>query len=140
MPTGQLDGKGRMTYSRRQRSTGTADESRALQMAISFERAAVMAGERRWIEGAARQFLGELQAITGSQVALIEPAGAFLKRWLASRKSALAPGSFDRYAGQIDDFLTYLGPASTAPLSSLSALTLARFRDAEHAAGKSAGR
>lgn len=137
LPTGRLGANGRPIMRRVQRSTGTADKSRALQMAITFERAAIAASEKRWNEQAAQRFVAELSALASVQVAHVEPIDAFLRRWLAGRKSGLSAGSVARYDGVIGDFVEWLGDRAGAPLSDVTPAVVARFRDAETAAGKS---
>jgi integrase len=120
-----------------QRSTGTDDRSRALQLALSYERAAVLASERRFTEQAARAFLAELQAIGAGPVAGGEPVGEFLRRWLAGRAPQLAPHSRERYRLAVDQFLAHLGPRAGAPLGDITPREVAGFRDTATAAGKS---
>ena len=134
MPTGKLDARGLPVFRRVQRSTGTADKERAQQMAISFERAAVAAAEKRWTENAGRKFLAELNALTGVSVAEVEPAGDFLRRWLRGHERNLGPASRKKYADTIRDFLKFVGEGG--PLADITAKRVAEWRDAESAAGK----
>lgn len=137
LPTGKLDARGRPIFRRVQRSTGTADESRALQLAISYERAAQLAGEQRFTERAAHAFLAEVRAVTAAPAAGSEAIDAFLRRWFAGRKRALAPASRDRYQLAIDQLTAHLGPRAQAPLGDVTPREVADFRDAQTRAGKS---
>jgi integrase len=137
MPTGRVDRNGNAEYRRVQRSTGTADETRARQLAISYERAAVLAGEKRWTENSARRFLAEINAIAGLQVAEVEPTDQFLARWLKSRKRTVEHRSWQNYEDVVDDFTEWLGSRKSAPLVDVTSNVMAEFRDAELAAGKS---
>lgn len=136
LPTGKTDEKGDPIYRRVQRSAGTTDKQRALQMAISFERAAVAAAEKRWTENAGRKFLAELNALTGVSVAEVENAADFLRRWLKGRKRMLGDRSYDLYSGAIEAFIAMIGERST--LSDVTPKRVAEFRDAETASGKGA--
>lgn len=138
MPTGQVDARGRAVFRRMQRSTGLIDRTRAYQLAISYERAALLAGERRWNEQAARQFLQEISTVAGVQVAEVEPTEAFILRWLAGKKHTVADRSHLNFRGITADFLEYLGSRKTAPLLEVTSRVVAAFRDAELAAGKAA--
>ena len=136
MPTGRVDRNGNAEYRRVQRSTGTADETRARQLAISYERAAVLAGEKRWTENSARRFLSEINAISGVPVAEVEPADQFLARWLKSRKKTVSQRSWQNYADVVDDFTSWLGSRKSSPLVDITPNVMADWRDAELAAGK----
>lgn len=134
LPTGKNDAEGNPIFRRVQRSTGTSDKARALQIAISFERAAVAAAEKRWTENAGRKFLAELHALTGVAVAEVEPAGDFLRRWLRSHERGLGPASRTKYADTIRDFMSFIGEGN--PLADITSKRVADFRDAESASGK----
>lgn len=64
MPTGERDACGRPVFRRVERTTGVIDRSRALQIALSYERAATAVAEKRWSEDAARQFLTEISVLS----------------------------------------------------------------------------
>lgn len=136
IPTGKNDGRGLPIFRRVQRSTGTGDKDRAQQMAISFERAAVAAAEKRWSENAGRRLLAELNALTGISVAEVENAAAFLRQWMQGRKRMLGDRSFALYSGAIESFIKLIGERAT--LSDVTAKRVAEFRDAEAASGKGA--
>lgn len=138
MPTGQVDGKGRPVFRKVQRSTGTDDKMKALQIAISYERAAIAAGEKRWSESAARRFLSEIEAIVGVSTGATIKADDYLRGWLRGREKSLKPASFVRYSGIVGEFLAFLGPRAGGPLGEITGARVVEFRDAETKAGKSA--
>lgn len=133
LPTGRLKANGKPIFRRVQRSTGTSDESRATQMAISFERAAVMAAEKRWSDQAARRFLAELNAVSDVRVSEVEPTDAFLRRWLNGRAKNK---TWENYRDIIDDFLAFLGDRRGAPVVDVTPRVMLDFRTAELAKGK----
>ncbi len=136
VPTGQVDGKGRPIFKRVQRSTGQTDRGRALQLAISFERAAVLVAEKRWIEQSAHRFLVEVNALSGMAVAQVQQTEAFISSWLKAKQRTAAPKSWLNINSVVQDFLEWLGPRRTAPLLDITSRQVAEFRDAELAAGK----
>ena len=138
IPTGQADAKGRPIFRRVQRSTGTDDKAKALQIAISYERAAIAAAEKRWGEASARRFLAEIEAIVGVSTGATVKADDYLRRWLKGRERSLKPASFVRYGGIVDDFLAFLGEAAGGQLGEITGDVMVKFRDAEVVAGKSA--
>ncbi|MDX2187819.1 MAG: site-specific integrase [Opitutaceae bacterium] len=138
VPTGKLDSSGRAVFKPKQRSTRTTDKSKALQLAISYERAAVNAATRNWSENSGRRFLAELQAITGIEVGQIEPIDTFLTRWVKTRQQGLARSSFERYEGVVVGFLDFLKHRRSAPLADISSRLMIDYRDAQLELGKSA--
>jgi integrase len=138
MPTGGIDDKGKPVFRRVQRSTGTDDKTKALQLAISYERAAIAAAEKRWGENSARRFLAEVEAIVGVSTGATVQADDYLRRWLGGRERSLKPASFARYAGIVDEFLSFLGPRARGQLGEITGARVVEFRDAQTAAGKSA--
>lgn len=137
MPSGRLDAKGREVFRRVQRSTGTSDQSRALQLALSYERVAVLAAERRFTERAAKNFLAEVRALTQVEANEVEATETYLWRWYKGRASGLAAHTRERYQVALRQFLAHLGAQAKAPLSEVTARRVAEWRDAESAAGKS---
>ena len=137
IPTGKPDSNGNPLFRRVQRSTGLTDRTRAQQLAISYERAAVLAAEKRWTTQSGRRFLAELSAITGVHVAEVEPIDAFLARWLEGQRRHVEKKTCENYRDICDDFLEFLGARRGAPLVDVSPKVLVDFRDAELAKGKS---
>jgi integrase len=136
VPTGQVDARGRVVFQRVQRSTGMSDRTRAQQLAISYERAALFAAEKHWTEQSARKFLQEVNGLAGVQVAEVEPTEVFVRRWLQGKKRTVADKSWKNFSGIVDDFLGHLGSRKTAPLIEVTPRVVAAFRDAELASGK----
>jgi integrase len=138
IPTGKVDAHGQPMYRRVQRSTGLTDESRALQLAHSFERAATLAAEKQWTSQSGRRFLAELKAITGVQVAEVEPVNQFLTRWIEGRRRHVDKKTWANYHDIVTDFLAFLGTErSAAPLVDITPRVMIDFRDDETRRGKS---
>lgn len=138
IPTGAVDARtGAPVFRRVQRTTGTTDRARALQLAMSYERLACLAAEQKLTQRAARAFLAEVAALTSTSLLEVEAAGAFLHRWLQSRRASLSAKSAANYAIVLDQFIAHLGPRADGPLGDVTAHVLAAFRDAQTAAGKS---
>jgi integrase len=138
LPTGQKRPDGTPIYRRVQRTTGTADRSKALQIALSLEQASVLAAEGKWQDKSAGRFLAELSALTGTTMASREPLNAFLTRWLQMRVASLKPDSVIRYDGILTAFLGHMGALAGCAISEVTPAQVAAFRDAQAAAGISA--
>jgi len=136
IPTTAITAAGCIVFRRVQHSTGLVDRDRALQMAISLERAAIQAGEKRWTERSAQQLLREISAISGTTVAQIQETEEFLANWLGGRKRHVAESTFLNYQTILRDFLDYLGTRRKGSLADVTSQVIAGFRDAETATGK----
>lgn len=138
IPTTKLNSKGKPVFLRRQRSTGTPDESKAEQLAISYERAAGLVALKQWTEHSAHNFLREIQAISGVRVAQIEQVKPFFENWLEKRKRLTAESTQLNERSIVDDFYAFLGEERTAgPLINITPHLVAGFRDDELKRGKS---
>ena len=113
------------------------DKSRAIYDILKRAGDAAVRGELN--EAAARVFLSDLlKASTGKGLNHYTVREWFGK-WLGDKKKANAAGTFIRYQGVINQFLTFLAPErADGSLLALTADDITEFRDAEHASGKSA--
>lgn len=136
VPTGKLDRKGMPVFRRQQISSGTTDKAKALQLAITYERAAVAAAEKRWSEIQAQRFLKAIEAVVDVRAGDTEPTEPFLRRWLNGRKKSLSPSGWQKYADAINAFVRYLDTRAGAPIADVTPRVVADFRDAETAKGK----
>ena len=136
MPTGHFGPGGRPLFKRVQRTTGLTDKDRALQLAISYERAAREVAEKRSVEKTARRFLAELQVIAGFEITQMEQTESFLKRWLEGKRKHVANKTWLNFSGIVKDFLDWLGAKKMNPLVEITPRVVADFRDAEVARGK----
>jgi integrase len=137
MPTGKVNARGRPLFKRLQRSTGTTDKDKALQIAISHERVSKLVGEKSWNEYSAQRFLSEISAISGISVGQVKQTESFFRSWLKAKERTAAAKTWSNYTGIIDGFLKWLGPRSIGPLIGVGPQVMAEFRDAEMARGKS---
>jgi integrase len=137
IPTGKFNTKGEPIFRRVQRSTGTTDETRAEQLATSYERAAILAAEKRWTDQSARRFLAEINALAGVHVAEVEPVDLFLQRWLTGQQRHVEAKTWANYRDIFDCFLEFLGTRRGIPVVDITPRVMIDFRDAELAKGKS---
>ncbi len=75
-------------------------------------------------------------AISGIEIAQVEPTERFLQRWLESKKRAVSAKSWLNFSGIVSDFLEWLGARRTEPMVEITPRVVADFRDAEVARGK----
>jgi len=138
IPTTKINSKGKPIFLRRQRSTGTTDESKAKQLAISYERAAELVTLKQWTEHSGHNFLREIQVISGVRVTQIDLVKSFFDNWLEKRKRLTAESTQDNESSIINDFYAFLGNERTeGPLINITPHLVAGFRDDELKRGKS---
>lgn len=116
----------RMPDGRRvQRSTKTKDKSKAIQIALGWERAAQIHACK---DQAARVLSDIVKAVGGAE---FEQATvhAFAARWVEAKKLETSQATADRYASVCKRFVATL--PETTLLRDLTSSMLARYRDAE---------
>lgn len=120
-----------------QRSTRRTDKDEALQVALSYEKTAKLARDRRFTEAAARRFLTEVRAVTGIGANHVIGATEFCQRWLTGTARRLKAKTAQRYRESLTSFLGALGPAAAAaPLADLSPTEVTLWRDSLLVSGK----
>lgn len=121
------------------RSTKHTDKSKALAMALEFERAAQLARSGQLVEAQAREVLkGIMARAGGAETLAFYTVESWFKAWLAGKEQARAEGTHTRYAHVVKAFLAHLGRRAQLNLQHISPKDIASFRDKEAAAGKSA--
>lgn len=119
-----------------QKSTGQSDRGKAMEICLSWERAARLGKEGSFTEDASRRILAQIGEMVGVEVAHTVTAGAFLREWTESKAVTKAPGTAKRYGKIIADFLAFIGKArSDKNLAGVTAADVSRFRDKQIAEG-----
>jgi integrase len=145
-PTGALspywsakfrDASGRVVM----KSTKELDQRKALKIAQAWEKAARMAAAGELTQAASMQLLDALMQETTGQRFNTQGMGDFCKEWLAGRKQVgKAASTLKRYEPILDGFVSFLPEKRrSAPIATITASEVERFRDEELRQGKSAG-
>lgn len=101
-------------------STKQTDSRKAIEVALSYERAEKMAGSGNLTEIQARKVVQEIMERTGTGEVLRNPATAdWLKGWLEGKQANRSESTGERYRHVIDTFIKHLGDRSKRPLQSL---------------------
>lgn len=139
--TGAFNDKKRPIFRYIQQATGLYDRDQALQIAISYERAAKDAASRKWNAMRAESFIGEINAISGLGTVMPEGAKRFFEDWLERSKLDPEKGenTLKNYKCIAADFYEFLGNRCSNPLHEITSPDIVRFRDSERAEGKSVG-
>lgn len=121
------------------RSTKHIVKSKALAMALEFERAAQLARSGQLVEAQAREVLkGIMTRAGGAETLAFYTVESWLRAWLAGKEKARSEGTHERYEHVVESFLTHLGRRAQLSLQHISPKDISSFRDKEQAAGKSA--
>lgn len=117
---------GRRTH----RSTGTTKRSKAMSIALEYEKAARMSREQRLTEARARQTIADIYAI-GSQDALQQATiKNVLDAWLARKRLEVADSSIVEYERTARDFLAFMGAKANKPADALAVKDVSSWRTA----------
>ena len=112
------------------RSTKQEDRSKALALAMEFERASKLARRGELTEAQAREVLKDImkRADTGETLQSVSIKSHF-DTWLASKCGRKAKSTGERYGMAVGEFLETLGNKASKPLTSLTAADVERFLD-----------
>jgi integrase len=110
------------------RSTKQADRTKAMSVAIQYEKAAKLADAQVFTEGQARDVLNDILKLTAPSEELRTPRiGAFLIEWLETKEAAKSTSTGVRYRQIVEEFIEHLGERAARPLSSLTASDIQSF-------------
>lgn len=111
------DVNGRLFY----RSTKQIDRSKALEFALSCERAEKLAGAGSLTETQARKIIEDIMERTGTGDVLRNPTVAdWLNTWLENKQANRSEATGERYRHVVEGFTAHLGEKAKRPLNSLT--------------------
>lgn len=109
-------------------STKCADRTRAMAVALEFERAAKLGRAGNLVEAQARKVVADIMERAGGEEMLRAPSvDDFLKQWLAGKVQRKSKGTSTRYGVAVAEFLASLGSRAAKPLTSLTTGDVERF-------------
>ncbi|MGO9477055.1 MAG: tyrosine-type recombinase/integrase [Limisphaerales bacterium] len=110
------------------RSTKCEDRTKALSVALEFERAAKLGRAGNLVEAQARKVVADIMARAGGEETLRAPSvNDFLNQWLTNKVARKSKGTSTRYGVAVTDFLASLGNRTAKPLTSLTTGDVERF-------------
>lgn len=102
------------------RTTKQRERSKALTVALQWERAAKLGEAGELTEAQARKVLNEILEATATGEHLRAPSSEeFLRHWLAGKEAHKAEKTAERYASVVQSFIAHLGPRAKRPLTAL---------------------
>lgn len=110
------------------RSTKQTDRTKAMSVAIQYEKAAKLADAHVFTEMQARDVLNDILKATASSEELRAPSvKAFLTEWLENKEATKSAGTGARYRHIVEEFVDHLGDRAKRPLSSVAPSDIQTF-------------
>src|SRR4030095_2109841 len=91
------------------KSTKLKDRNAAMEFCLRMEGAARKAAARNLSEKQARKILKEIRELSGDSPIRVKSLADYSADWLRSKKVTISEGTFTRYTGFVNDFLTHIG-------------------------------
>jgi integrase len=120
------------------KSTKEKDRSKAMTIALEWERTAGVARAGNLTEAQCRKVLAEMLEKTTGETFRHSTVREFLDGWLKGKEMAKAEGTHLRYGNTVSLFLEMLGSRADRGLNTVGARDIERFRDRELRSGKAA--
>lgn len=118
------------------RSTKQTDRTKAMGVAIHYEKAAKLADAQILTEAQARDVLNDILKVAAPSEELRTPQiTAFLNEWLETKEVTKSASTGTRYRQIVEEFVEHLGDRANRPLSSLKASDIQGFLTKRQKAG-----
>jgi len=109
------------------RSTKQVDRSKALTIALEWERVDKKLGRGEIVEQQVRQVINDLLDKVGEPVIDAPSIRTWLTEWITDKETNKAEKTAERYKGVVDDFLGHLAERADRPLTVLTPRDVQRF-------------
>jgi integrase len=120
------------------KSTKQTTRSKAMEIALNWERAADAGRRGVLTEAQCRKVLSEILERTTGETLRSNTTEEFLKSWITGKTNSKAQGTATRYNGTVNLFLDSLGTRAKLPLAAITPRHIESFRDEQIKAGKAA--
>jgi integrase len=121
---------------RLKKSTKETVRAKALEMALTLERAETMAARNTLTETRARELIGEVLERTSGESLPFYTAESWLRDWLRGKEVSKSAGTHVKYSHTVDGFLSHLGKRAKLNLAAIGSKDIAGYRDAQISSGK----
>jgi integrase len=113
----------------RKKSTKHRSRSKALALALEWERAAGLGRERILTESKSREIIGGILERTSGEKLRQTTLREFCAEWLRGKSYARQDGTATRYTGSVDKLLTFLGKKAEFPIAAITPPDCQRYHD-----------
>lgn len=121
---------------RLKKSTKETVRARALEIALTLERAEVMARRSTLTEIRARELIGEVLERTTGESVQFYTAEAWLRDWLRGKEVSKSAGTHTKYSNTVEGFIGHLGKRAKLNVAAITPKDVAGYRDAQISSGK----
>ncbi|MCE0521576.1 MAG: site-specific integrase [Methylacidiphilales bacterium] len=121
---------------RLKKSTKETVRAKALEMALTLERAETMAARNTLTETRARELIGEVLERTSGESLPFYTAESWLRDWLRGKEVSKSAGTHVKYSHTVEGFLSHLGKRAKLNLAAIGSKDIAGYRDAQISSGK----
>jgi integrase len=112
------------------KSTKQRDRGKALEVALTLERAESAALAGTLTESRARELVSEVLKRTTGESLLVTTTEGWLRDWLRGKEISKSPATHEKYASTIEAFILHLGPKAKLNITAVAPRDLTNFRDA----------
>jgi integrase len=120
---------------RLKKSTGQTSKSRALEMALSWEKASEEARQLRLTEARAREVISELMRSVGGESLTVFTVEQWFGHFVNQKKKSRAAATGKRHAQTMRDFVEFLAPKARLNIAAITPKDIADFRDRRQSLG-----
>lgn len=116
--------------------TKLTDKKKAMDVALTWERAEAEGRRGTLTENQARKVLSEILERTTGHGLVTYTADSWLRDWLKSKAAARSGSTHQKYGRTVESFLAHLGSRARLNVNQITPRDVLGYRDAEIAAGK----
>jgi integrase len=113
----------------RKKTTKRKDRTKALTLAIEWDRAAQMGRDHTLTESASREIIGGILERTTGQKLRFDSVREFCAKWLRGKTAATAEGTSVRYGAMVERFLDFLEDRAERPINAIEPRDCQAFYD-----------
>jgi len=111
------------------KSTKQRDRGKALEVALTLERAESAARAGTLTESRARELVSEVLERTTGESLTVTTVEGWLRDWLRGKELAKSAATHEKYSSTVETFITHLGPKGKINITAIAPRDLANFRD-----------
>jgi integrase len=111
------------------KSTKQRERAKALEVALTLERAEAAARAGTLTESRARQLVSEVLERTTGESLIVTTVEGWLRDWLRGKELSKSAGTHEKYASTVEAFITHLGQKAKMNITAVAPRDLAKFRD-----------
>jgi integrase len=120
----------------RLRSTKQTNRSKALGIAVEYERVDKKMSNGEMVESQVRQVLNDILEKVGEPALPTPATNDWLREWIREKESNKAEGTAERYKGVIEGFITHLAERANKPLTAIAPRDVQNFLTKRRTHGK----